>query len=58
MEKRKYKICQCCVMDTSDEYIEFDENGICNRCNEYKQRILPECTEHFRSQEKIYNLGI
>lgn len=42
MEKRKYQICQCCVMDTSDEYIEFDEKGVCSRCNEYKQRILPE----------------
>jgi len=29
-------------MDTSDEDITFDENGICMRCNEYKNRILPE----------------
>lgn len=29
MEKREYQICQCCVMDTSDEYIEFDDKGIC-----------------------------
>lgn len=42
MSERKYQICRCCVMDTSDEYIQFDENGICSRCNEYKDRILPE----------------
>ncbi|MBP3469998.1 MAG: N-acetyl sugar amidotransferase [Lachnospiraceae bacterium] len=42
MEKRNYQICTCCVMDTSDEYIVFDENGVCSRCNEYKQRILPK----------------
>lgn len=37
--KRKYQICKCCVMDTSDEDIVFDENGVCGWCNEYKQRI-------------------
>ena len=38
----EYQICKCCVMDTSDEDIRFDEHGICIRCNEYKSRILPE----------------
>lgn len=42
MEMRKYQVCSCCVMDTTDEKIEFDVNGVCNRCNEYKERILPE----------------
>ena len=40
--KRNYQICTSCVMDTSDENIVFDENGVCQRCNEFKQRILPE----------------
>ena len=40
--KREYQICSCCVMDTTDENIVFDENGICERCNEYKTRILPK----------------
>lgn len=39
---RPYQICKCCVMDTSDEGIIFDENGVCMRCNEYKERIEPE----------------
>lgn len=42
MKKRKYQICKCCVMDTTDEDIVFDKNGVCMRCNEYKERILPE----------------
>lgn len=42
MAERKYQICNCCVMDTSDEDIIFDENGVCMRCKEYKDRILPE----------------
>lgn len=39
---RPYQICTCCVMDTSDEDIVFDANGVCMRCNEFKQRIEPE----------------
>lgn len=42
MSKRPYQVCTCCVMDTSDEDITFDENGICMRCKEYQERILPE----------------
>lgn len=39
---RPYQICKCCVMDTTDEDITFDSNGVCMRCNEYKRRIEPE----------------
>lgn len=39
---RSYQICNCCVMDTSDEDIVFDSNGVCMRCNEFKNRIEPE----------------
>lgn len=48
---RKYQICNCCVMDTTDEDIVFDDNGICMRCNEYKTRIEPEWN-HGRGHEK------
>ncbi len=39
---RPYQICKCCVMDTTDEEISFDSDGICMRCKEYKERIEPE----------------
>ena len=42
MSERPYQVCTCCVMDTSDEDITFDENGVCMRCKEYQERILPE----------------
>lgn len=42
MSERPYQICKCCVMDTTDEGITFDLNGVCMRCNEYKTRILPD----------------
>lgn len=38
---RPYQVCKCCVMDTSDPDILFNENGVCMRCNEYKNTILP-----------------
>ena len=41
-KERPYQICKCCVMDTTDSDIVFDENGVCQRCNEYKNRILPK----------------
>lgn len=41
MESRNYQICNRCVMDTSDEDIKFDKDGVCERCNEYENRILP-----------------
>ena len=40
-EDRPYQICTCCVMDTSDPDITFDEDGVCSRCKEYETRILP-----------------
>ena len=34
------KVCNSCVMDTSDKMLILDENGICSRCNDYNNRIL------------------
>lgn len=42
MSERKYQVCTRCVMDTTDEDIHFDEHGVCDRCNEYEHRILPD----------------
>lgn len=56
MVKRKYQICNCCVMDTTDEYITFDENGVCTRCNEYKQRILPKWNYGKGHEEELKSL--
>ena len=49
----EYKICNRCVMDTTDMDITFDEKGYCNHCtyaiatNEYNER------NNERSQEKL-----
>ncbi len=36
-----YRICTNCVMDTSDSKIIFDENGVCDHCNDFYENILP-----------------
>lgn len=41
MSERKYQVCSRCVMDTTDSDIQFDEHGVCQRCREYEERILP-----------------
>ena len=40
-KNRKFQRCTNCVMDTTDSKIVFDENGVCDFCNDYKANILP-----------------
>lgn len=56
MIQKKYQVCKCCVMDTSDEDIIFDENGVCMRCNEYKNRILPTWNHGKGHEEELKKL--
>ena len=35
-----YRICGNCIMDTSDSNITFDQNGMCEYCNNYYDNIL------------------
>ena len=37
----EYKICQRCVMDTSDSAIVFNEFGICDHCVTFDRDIMP-----------------
>ncbi len=36
-----YEICSNCVMDSTDSKIIFDQNGICDHCNTFKNNIEP-----------------
>jgi N-acetyl sugar amidotransferase len=40
-ELRPYQICSHCVLDSQDPSITFDENGVCDQCNDYKKNVLP-----------------
>ncbi len=35
MNEREHQVCQRCVIDTSDPDITFDQNNICNHCQQY-----------------------
>lgn len=41
IEEINRQICTSCVMDTSDPQIKFDKKGVCERCNQYYNEILP-----------------
>lgn len=36
---KEYQICNHCVLDTQDPNIRFDEDGVCDQCNEYKNNV-------------------
>ena len=54
MNKRKYKICSRCVMDTSDCDIEFDKTGKCNNCRDF-EKVLAQ--SKYPKQEALANLN-
>jgi N-acetyl sugar amidotransferase len=37
----KIQICTNCVMDTTDAKIVFDQNGVCDHCNDFYNNVLP-----------------
>ncbi len=49
--KRSYQICSNCVMDTSDSMIAFDDQGVCDHCNGFKQDVLPNWHPNDKGKE-------
>lgn len=41
MQKEEYRVCTHCVLDTQDPNITFDEHGVCDQCNDYKNNVEP-----------------
>ncbi len=48
-----YKICTNCVMDTSDSRISFDENGVCDHCNDFTNNVKPNWNVGIKSKEEL-----
>ena len=48
-----YQICTNCVMDTSDPNIAFDDNGVCDRCNQYYKEILPSWNKGVGKEDEL-----
>lgn len=41
MNCKQNQVCVNCIMDTTDSMITFDENGVCDHCNTFYTKILP-----------------
>ena len=58
LEDKKIKvkqICINCVMDTTAPKIIFDEKGVCEYCNNYYKKILPNWHPNEKAHEIIAN---
>lgn len=53
---KEIKVCQNCLMDTADNDLIFDNNGVCDRCNDYKNRILPSWNFGNGHEKELQNL--
>lgn len=50
---RDYQVCTQCVMDTSDAYITFDQQGVCDHCHDFEQNVKPHWNTDDRGKRKI-----
>ena len=53
MTDRPYQICTNCVMDTTDQVIEFDARGVCDHCNTYYNQTLPNWHTDERGEAEL-----
>ena len=53
---RIYKICNNCVMDSSDSRIEFDSKGICDHCNDFHKNVKPKWKINENSKSELKNI--
>lgn len=51
-----YRICQRCIMDTTDSDIIFDMNGFCNHCTEAMNRIKKQLLPDGERQKSLNEL--
>ena len=52
----KYKICKNCVMDTSDSKISFNDEGVCDHCQTFYAKILPNWDTSEKGEAKLIKL--
>jgi len=55
--ERSYQICTKCIMDTSDQYISFDEQGTCEYCQNYLSTIEPHWKADVSRPEKLQEMA-
>lgn len=56
MNAIKLQVCSHCVMDTTDTRIAFDVKGVCDHCNTFYRKILPNWHTDERGQQALHAL--
>ena len=49
----EYKICNQCVMDSSDPALELNNDGICHHCVSFEQHALPNWMPNEKGQQLL-----
>lgn len=52
----RIRTCTHCVMNSTDSNLSFDVNGVCDRCHDYEERILPWWNHGMGHEEELNNL--
>lgn len=52
----KPRICTNCVMDTTDSRITYDENGVCDHCNDFSENIEPNWHPNDKGKEQLQKI--
>lgn len=54
---KNYQICTQCIMDTSDPKNSFDDQGVCDYCNNFKSAIQPNWHTDGRGEKELMALA-
>jgi len=52
-----YSICKSCIMDTSDPNIIFDDNGVCEYCNNFHELIQPSWQSSLKDRHELQRMA-
>jgi N-acetyl sugar amidotransferase len=56
MINNKYQICSNCVMDTTDSKISFDSKGVCDHCQTFHTKVLPNWDTSKKGEEELVKI--
>ncbi len=55
-KNQQYQICTRCVMDTSDNNIKFDDNGVCDHCLDFETYVKPKWNTNDSGRKELEKL--
>jgi len=55
-KNKQYQLCTRCVMDTSDDNIKFDDNGVCDHCIDFETYVKPKWNTNDSGRKELNKL--